>query len=153
MATAPVGTVPPAITSFTGDYAFLSNFYAAPILIEDITYPDNEHYFQCCKTASDRDWRLIFEAPSAAQAKKLGRQVQIREDWDRVKRQCMLSACLAKFSQHPDLRDALTLTGDTLLVEGNRWGDTYWGSILVNGSWQGWNYLGKILMATRMVLC
>lgn len=49
-----------------------------------------------------------------------------------------------KFSQEP-LRSQLLNTGEEELVEGNTWGDTYWG--ICNG--KGQNNLGKILMKVR----
>jgi ribA/ribD-fused uncharacterized protein len=157
------------ISSFSGEYRFLSNFYQAQIVIERRLYPDVEHYFQCCKATSTGDFAWVLDAVTAAEAKKRGRQIKCHPDWDAWKRQCMLNGVLAKFSQHPDLRDQLAATGGEVLVEGNTWGDTYWGAV-AEGQ-RGWslkllettdeeiepfcglNYLGRILMAVRMVLC
>ena len=49
-----------------------------------------------------------------------------------------------KFSS-PDLKEKLLSTGDRYLVEGNSWGDVYWG---VCGG-KGINMLGKLLMQIR----
>ena len=57
----------------------------------------------------------------------------------------MLNVVRAKFDQHPDLAQKLLETGDEELVEGNTWGDRYWG---VCGG-KGKNMLGKILMRVR----
>jgi len=57
---------------------------------------------------------------------------------------------LAKFLGNGDLRDQLLATGDAELVEGNTWGDTYWG--VDSRSGKGENMLGKILMETREFL-
>jgi predicted NAD-dependent protein-ADP-ribosyltransferase YbiA (DUF1768 family) len=49
-----------------------------------------------------------------------------------------------KFS-HPELRQKLLDTGSCTLVEGNTWGDTFWG--VCDGV--GENHLGKLLMTIR----
>lgn len=57
--------------------------------------------------------------------------------------------CVAlKFESHPDLAEMLLDTGNTKLIEGNSWNDTYWG---VCGG-RGKNHLGKILMGVRSQL-
>ena len=53
-----------------------------------------------------------------------------------------------KFSRNPELRVKLLNTGDIELIEGNYWGDTFWG--VCNG--KGENHLGKILMRVRKEL-
>ena len=57
----------------------------------------------------------------------------------------MYEICMCKFMQNPKLRDALLATGNSLLIEGNTWGDYFWGK--VNG--HGENQLGLILMDVR----
>jgi ribA/ribD-fused uncharacterized protein len=157
------------ISEFKGQYAFLSNFHQAEFTLGGRGFPDIEHYFQSAKAVRRQDFEWVRSAGSPAEAKRRGRQTQCREDWDQVKRPIMLNACLAKFTQHPDLRHQLALTGDETLAEGNSWGDTYWGAVAEGA--RGWsqeilavtdpaieplaghNYLGQILMAVRMVLC
>lgn len=53
----------------------------------------------------------------------------------------------AKFKQHPELAAMLIATGDAELVEGNTWGDTFWGRDLATG--HGENHLGRLLMELR----
>lgn len=78
-------------------------------------------------------------------AKRKGRHVQLRHDWEKVKFDIMYEICKAKFSQNAELKDKLLATGDEYLEEGNTWGDRIWGT--VNG--KGQNNLGKILMRVR----
>lgn len=80
-------------------------------------------------------------------AKRQGRQVALREDWEEVKVGLMEEVVRAKFFQNPDLGKRLLATGDTPLVEGNTWGDTCWGVDTRTG--QGENHLGLILMKIR----
>ena len=79
------------------------------------------------------------------QAKRLGRTVQLRGDWESVKEQIMYEICLAKFTQNKDLGRMLVDTGDAELIEGNTWNDKCWG--VCDG--EGENKLGKILMRVR----
>lgn len=131
------------IDSFRGDYFFLSNFYEAPVSYDGLTYKNNEAAFQAQKTnAKDRH---TFTDLSASEAKRLGRIVILRRDWEHVKVKIMYEIVKAKFEQNPDLRIKLLNTGDAELEEGNTWGDRIWGT--VNGS--GQNLLGKILMQVR----
>lgn len=60
----------------------------------------------------------------------------------------MYEICMCKFMQNPTLCKALLATGNCHLVEGNNWGDYFWGS--VNG--HGENHLGRILMDIRAKL-
>ena len=45
----------------------------------------------------------------------------------------------------PELKQKLLETGNTELVEGNTWGDTFWGVYNVEGE----NILGRLLMKVR----
>ena len=53
----------------------------------------------------------------------------------------------SKFRGDIDLRSLLVATGDRELIEGNTWGDTFWGVDKNTG--QGENHLGRILMELR----
>lgn len=135
------------IDKFRGKYWFLSNFYESSIEDENITYPTVEHYFQAQKTLNREEKLKIAKATKPAKAKTIGRQVNLRKDWEDIKLQVMEKALRLKF-QNPDLRKKLITTGDEELVEGNPWGDRYWG--VCNGS--GKNKLGKLLMKIRKEL-
>lgn len=133
-----------AITSFRNNYDFLSNFYAAPVTYEGITYPNVETAFQAQKTL-DPAVRRTFVNVSPGEAKRMGRRVVLRPDWETVKDGIMLDLLRQKFTQNPDLEAKLQLTGHAHLEEGNTWGDRYWGT--VNGV--GKNMLGLLLMQVR----
>ena len=135
------------IDSFRGDYYFLSNFYESPVLYDGITYQNNEAAFQAQKTL-DPEKKKEFASLSPNLAKRAGRRVALRPDWEQVKYDIMYEICKAKFTQNPALGQQLLATGDEELVEGNNWGDRIWGQ--VNG--KGQNHLGKILMRVRKEL-
>ena len=133
------------IGSFDGEYAFLSNFYPSFITDEDyITYPTVEHYFQAMKTLDKGERFNVAIQATPGKAKRLGRRLDLRPDWEFIKDSIMEKALRIKFS-NPELRKALLNTGDEYLEEGNTWGDQYWG--VCNGV--GKNTLGKLLMKIR----
>lgn len=135
------------ITSFTGEYAFLSNFY---VLSNGSTV---EHAFQAAKTVDPEEKACILAASTPGNAKRLGRKVTLRPDWDIMKLDIMFSLLEMKFNFDPVLADKLINTGDAELVEGNTWHDTYWGVCTCSkcGN-QGNNHLGKLLMQVRDTL-
>lgn len=132
------------IDRFDGEYAFLSNYSASPFRINYVLFPTMEHYFQANKADNQNDYLHIAYAPTPGEAKRLGRKIQLRSDWEEIKDEVMLTGLRKKFA-NPELRNLLLATGDEELIEGNYWGDTYWG--VCNGV--GQNKLGKLLMQTR----
>ena len=137
------------INKFRNEYDFLSNFYAAPVTWEGLTYLNAEAAFQAAKVLTDEE-RLPFTELPSNKAKRMGRQVPLRPDWEEVKTQVMEEVVRAKFTQNPDLAARLLATGDAQLVEGNNWGDTCWGIDMRTG--KGENRLGVILMKVRAEL-
>ena len=135
---------PERIDRFRGDHDFLSNFHRHPFRWDGETWATAEAAFQAAKTLDGRERERIRAAASPGEAKRLGRRVDLRLDWERVKDDVMRSVLEAKFAV-PELRDALLATGDAELVEGNTWGDVYWG---VCGG-RGRNQLGRTLMRIR----
>ena len=134
------------IQQFTGKYAFLSNFYNNPMIIDGKCYLTVEHYFQAMKTLDPKERNYIRCSQSPSHAKRLGRECKLRPDWEQIKDQIMLKALRHKFS-HPDLKAKLLATEDADLEEGNTWHDTYWGKDLSTG--EGQNLLGLLLMLVR----
>lgn len=132
------------INSFRGEYAFLSNFASCRIVYEGVVYPTVEHAFQGVKCAQQLDKQMIAGLATPALAKKVGRRVAMRPDWDSIKVGVMKELLTLKFAD-PELRRALLKTGDAVLIEGNTWNDTFWG--VCNG--RGQNMLGRLLMEVR----
>ena len=115
-----------AITSFVGPNRFLSNFWLAPIHYEGYTYPTVEHAYQAAKTLDEKAKISIKNAETAVAAKRMGRSVKIRVDWDKIKDRVMLELLRLKFDT-TGLKERLLATGDAILIEGNTWHDRYWG--------------------------
>ena len=143
------------IESFTGRWRFLSNFYPSVIEFQGIKYPTVEHYYVAMKIKTDQqidgknitliDCReMISKMKDPAKVKQLGKVLKLRKDWDKIKLDTMLWGVREKFKDQ-DLRQLLINTGDYELVEGNNWGDKFWGVYAGVGE----NHLGKILMKVR----
>lgn len=133
------------IDRFRGEYSFLSNFYPCSIYWEALLYPSVEHAYQAAKTVDHSQRKSIAGAATAASAKKMGKLVSLRPDWEREKLMIMLELLWLKFRPGTDLASNLLSTGYSVLIEGNTWGDTYWG--ICRGT--GRNILGKVLMKIR----
>ena len=137
------------INKFSGEYFFLSNFYPCEIVDEDnFKYHSSEQYYMLQKATNHEDKAKILNTKNAAEAKKIGRQIKLREDWEEVKYKVMYDALRLKFTQNKDSKQKLLDTGDAYLVEGNTWGDKIWGQ--VNGKGEDW--LGRLLMYVRKEL-
>lgn len=130
-----------ATPAFRGVLAFCSNMYAAPVF----GYASVEHAFVASKTTDPRERARVRAEPDPRRAKRLGRQLTLRSDWDRMRLEVMETLVREKFARHPDLAARLAATGDVQLVERNHWRDTFWG---VCGG-RGENHLGRILMRVR----
>ena len=133
-----------AINSFNGKYRFLSNFYGTIIYWRGRMFPSVENAFQADKCELDKD-TYPFAFCTAAEAKRLGRSVKLRPDWEKRKLGTMLELLRYKFREHPKLQRQLLATGGEKLIEGNTWGDRYWG--VCDG--EGLNMLGILLMLVR----
>lgn len=138
------------IDCFDGKWAFLSNFYWNEIEHEGIVYPTNEHFFQAMKTLDNDERRQIANCLTPGQAKRMGRRVALRSDWESVKEDVMLLGLCLKFADE-QLADWLLETGDEELVEGTTWHDNEWGNCSCSKciNIEGKNKLGKLLMRVR----
>jgi ribA/ribD-fused uncharacterized protein len=138
------------INEFKGEYRFLSNFWMCPVQYEGYIYPSSEHAYMAAKTTDGVLRRQIANCPTPADAKKMGRKVQLRDGWEGMKQSVMQEILLDKFKRNTNLTQLLLATGDQQLVEGNWWGDKIWGVCLKTN--QGQNLLGKTLMIVRDLL-
>lgn len=146
-----------AITSFTGEYACLSNFSVCPVPLQvpifggrAILVPTNEHYFNAFKTLDANERIAICEAKTAREAKALGRKCTLRADWEVIKLAIMHRGLHEKFFSNYDAAVILRGTEDRILMEGNTWKDFYWG--VDAQTLAGYNWLGRLLMLARAEL-
>ena len=144
------------ISAFTGEYHWLSNFARSEGLVaswqgsqhrSNAPYrfvPTVEHGYQASKCVKLVDFDAIAGCPTPSAAKRMGRRVQLVSGWDEIKLDIMLALLRQKFSKGWFAAKLLE-TGTRELIEGNTWGDTYWG--VCRGS--GQNHLGRLLMLVR----
>jgi len=132
------------IDSFSGDFRWLSNFAPAPVMLDGVEYPTTEHAYQAAKTTDDAEREAVRQCATPGRAKRMGREITMRFDWDDVKEAVMLDLTRQKYAL-PEYRERLLATGEREIVEGNTWGDTFWG--VCNGV--GKIKLGRILMQVR----
>ena len=106
-----------SIDSFRGKYDFLSNFYGAIVFYDGLWYRNSEAAFQSAKTL-DTETRKRFAEVSPIQAKKMGRTVKLRPDWEQVKDGIMLEILRSKFGS-ASLRGipGMTITGGSANVQ------------------------------------
>ena len=139
----------PTVHSFRNEYRFLSNFWDAPVTYRGLTYQNAEAAFQAQKCLDEAE-KEQFCVLRSNEAKRLGRHVRLRPDWENVKLPIMEEILRAKFTQNEDLKQLLLSTGELVLEEGNTWGDTFWG--VDAKTREGRNHLGRILMRIRKEL-
>lgn len=135
------------IRQFRGEYFFLSNFFPHAIALDGIVYATAEHAFAAAKTGDIAGKLEVAAASTADEAKRIGRRVILRPDWETVKIDVMRGIIDAKFDD-PTLAERLLRTGNAELSEGNDWGDRFWGVCRGKGA----NWLGRILMDKRTSL-
>jgi ribA/ribD-fused uncharacterized protein len=143
------------IGSFSGEFRFLSNFWQEPGLSDRLWgYPSMEHYFQAMKTLDQGERAKIRAASTPAQAKRRGRNVVLRDNWEEIKDEVMRVGLEHKFAVGTQLAEKLLDTGNEELVEGNYWHDNVWGNCTcVNcREIKGQNLLGRLLMGWRYEL-
>lgn len=128
----------------------LSNFWEAEVRISGLYWKSVEHYYQAMKTTDLSERNTVWAAKTAGHAKKFGRRVSLRPDWDSIKLLVMRQALERKFVAGTPEGKYLLATKDRLLIEGNDWNDTFWGVDLKSGT--GANWLGFLLMARRAQL-
>lgn len=135
------------ITKFRGYNYYMSNRSDYKVSFFGLDYDRSENAFQAMKCIN-KSQREVFCKMIFKEAKKLGKRVNCRTDWNSIRKDVMFNILLCKFVQHRDIREKLIATCDIPLIEGNVWGDTYWG--VCNGV--GLNNMGKTLMNVREFL-
>lgn len=132
------------IDRFDGKHKFLSNFYMRSFTFNGVVCKSGEHAYQAAKADEPADAAYVLASPTPGISKRRGRSIKMRPRFDSIKDIVMLQVVRAKFNEY-EMANMLLSTGDAELIEGNTWGDTYWG--VCRGT--GLNKLGQILMLVR----
>lgn len=140
------------VESFSGAFAFLSNFHEHAFSWESRMAKTVEHHYNAAKTENPAEKSLVYEQPTPGRAKREGQKVTLRDGWDdHLKVGYMESILREKFAPGTALAQRLLHTGEALLIEGNVWHDQYWGQCTCEKHyhWAGTNTLGQLLMKHR----
>lgn len=137
------------IEQFKGEYRFLSNFYPVEILL-DLIYPSVEAAYMSAKNDSP-EWKAFCADTNntPGQIKRASRGIILVDGWESCKL-LVVEECLRQKFKKPYFKGRLLKTYPNEIVEGNNWGDTFWGVSLKTG--EGENNLGKLLMKIRQEL-
>lgn len=142
-------------------YGFMSNWWPSPFTIDNVLFPTTEHHMMVMKALLMGDQamaRTILNTKSPSAVKGLGKKVKnfSPQLWDTHKFEIVLTGNMAKFTQHPDLKQQLLATGDRIIAEASPY-DKIWGIGMAPtdsrarnpANWKGQNLLGRILMEVR----
>lgn len=136
------------IDCFENEWQVFRNPYHVYIEYEDIVFPSTEHAYHAAKSTNMDFRRSLVDLPWN-EARQRGRATKLRPGWeDGLKLQVMEEVNLIKYTTNKFCYDKLMSTRGYELIEGNWWGDRYWG--VCNGV--GENHLGLILMKIRQRL-
>ncbi len=133
-----------------GIYAGFSNFSNHSLFIEGRLWQTSEHYYQTQKFNDEVLRNQIYHAPSPMTAKNIANahRADSKHDWKDSKQAVMYKALQHKFDQHESLKNLLLATKEREIYEYSEQ-DRYWGD---NGTGEGQNHLGKIIMRLRSEL-
>lgn len=137
----------------------LSNFVRADVPFRMVNggyvvAPTLEHAFQAAKARTYQEQIGVLGAPTAAEAKRLGRLVACDvKRWEQRRVPVMLSLLRMKFFVNRDQRDILlSAKDDAVFVERNTWHDQFWGEcgcVSCRSRGVGKNILGNLLHIVR----
>jgi ribA/ribD-fused uncharacterized protein len=141
--------------------ACFSQWYESSFKVDEITYKTAEHWMMAKKAALFNDLialQKIVEANTAAEAKKLGREVLNYDEttWLKHRFEIVKEGNWHKFNQNKQLGEFLLNTKNRVLVEASPV-DAIWGIGMASdhdninnpSAWRGLNLLGFALMEVR----
>lgn len=136
------------ISTFKGVNSWLSNFEPCYVEYEGLAFICVEAAYVAAKTLDIATRKEVQALPDGRACKKFGRTIKVRSDWEDIRLPVMKLLISQKFGPGTALGQRLIATGGCEIVEGNWWGDTFWG--VCNGA--GHNNLGKLIMEQRLNL-
>jgi ribA/ribD-fused uncharacterized protein len=137
-------------------YGWLGNMAPYPVTYEGKEYRTTEALFQALRFDDDEVIEEIRAEKSPMSAKMIAKKHKEKmvivpcgpRDLMNMRKVIGL-----KVEQHPELKEMLIGTGDETIIEDctkrDRGSARFWGAVLVDGEWEGKNFLGKIWMIVR----
>jgi len=158
------GPDPEKFTFFWRKESPFSQWYPCTFTVGHVTFNCAEQYMMAEKARIFRDEErlgLIMATDEPDLQKRLGRQVKgfDEDEWNRIVRDIVYHGNHAKFSQNPELKQALLDTSGTIMAEASP-RDKIWGigmketdpNATNRNVWNGTNWLGEVLMRVRVAL-
>lgn len=139
------------INQFRGEYNWLSNMYSCDIMFDGHLFKSVENAYMASKNVENRDWFQFCLNNPPNICKKESKNILLRADWEKVKVKIMYGFLEQKFKQEP-FKTKLLTTKNENIVEGNYWGDSFWGVDLKQNPNIGENFLGRSIMDIRKKL-
>lgn len=143
--------------AFKGCKSIFSNFFPAPLMIDDVEYANVEQYYQFRKATEKGDHHLarkIMLKDDPQYCKTAGKRVETTDEWRAIRLRELYKGIYAKFDQNGPLKQALLATAGQNLYEATT--DLFFGCGITldsdkwkTGDWQGVNVCGKLLMKIR----
>lgn len=134
-----------AIDSFSGENRWLSNFWSCEVYLDGEKYDSVEKAYVAAKTLDPLKRKVIAAFKTAGECKRFGKTLKLRPNWNDLRLSIMEGLLKEKFNNNSELAAKLIKTRGIELIEGNYWGDTFWG--VCKGV--GQNNMGKLLMKIR----
>lgn len=139
-------------------YECFSNFYKHRTISIMLPYKkenailyqanDVETLFQAAKSNDHIFIQRIINSKFPSEAKRIGRYIKLREDWELIKEEVMKELVRKKFEAVPGFKQLLMdIPDDIIIAEFNTWNDKEWG--VCSKTLIGKNKLGNILMELR----
>ena len=148
-----------AFTKVALPFGELGNMSPHRITHEGKRWKTAEALFQALRFEDEEIREAIRTSPSPMTAKMIAKkhkaemvvEPQSQQDLDNMRLVLRL-----KVDQNPEVKRILLATKDNEIIEDctnrNRGSAKFWGAALVDGEWQGENWLGKLLMELRTQL-
>lgn len=121
-----------------------------PFLLDELSWPTAEHYYQATKYPGRARAEEIRAADTVELARKRGRGwlKRPRDDWEKIRTVVMTRAIYTQCRTWSTFAEALLATGDQGIIELSMY-DHFWG---IGRDQRGDNNYGKLLMKVRAKL-
>lgn len=109
-----------------------SNFYTCKFFIDGYEYTSVENYFQAKKATTFEDHEKVrIGGDTGPKAFALGREIQMRADWEEVKIDENYKANCAKFQQNKEIAEKLIQTKGSIKFDEPSAFWTYWNEKII----------------------
>ena len=132
---------------------WFSNFikFDRPMAYQGMLFRTPEHFYQAMKSRDIGYRQRVANVGTPGQAKRLGKKVKLRPDWNSIKLDVMRYALKYKFKADTPQGKKLIAFGGPI-IEWNLWHDNFWGKCTCpkcESAKPSLNHLGNLLMEIK----